>query len=109
YSNSPQSKNTDLQAYETLPIGKLSSLQGDDNRYYVTTVIEKTNDRLKLATVSWLKKSLQSWLTKAGNQFSTAMAVPAGNYTLPTILGGGCVEDTWTATAGPPDGRSVHT
>jgi len=97
------------ESYETIPTGKLSSLQEDESRYYVTAVIKKTNDHLKLATVSWLKKPLQSWLTKAENQFSTAMAVPAGKYTLPTILGGGCVEDTWTATAGPPDGRTVHT
>ena len=97
------------ESYEMIPTGKLSPLQEDESRYYVTAVIKKTNDHLKLATVSWLKKPLQSWLTKAENQFSTAMAVPAGKYTLPTILGGGCVEDTWTATAGPPDGRTVHT
>jgi N-acetylneuraminic acid mutarotase len=95
--------------YQTLPVGELSSLQEDESRYYVTAVIKKTNDHLRLATVSWLKKPLQSWLTKAENQFSTAMAVPAGNYTLPTILGGGCTEDTWTATAGPPDARTAHT
>src|SRR2546430_13334007 len=92
-----------------IPTGKLSSLQEDESRYYVTAVIKKTNDHLKLATVSWLKKPLQSWLTKAENQFSTAMAVPARNYTLPTILGGGCVEDTWPPTAGPPDAPAVHT
>jgi N-acetylneuraminic acid mutarotase len=105
-----QSRLHDLaESYETIPTGKLSSLQEDESRYYVTAVIKKTNDHLKLATVSWLKKPLQSWLTKAENQFSTAMAVPAGNYTLPTILGGGCTEDTWTATPGPPDGRAYHT
>src|SRR5882762_3573018 len=97
------------ESYEMIPTGKLSPLQEDESRYYVTAVIEKTNDHLKLATVSWLKKPLQSWLTKAENQFSTAMAVPASNYTLPTILSGGCTEDTWTATPGPPDGRAVHT
>jgi N-acetylneuraminic acid mutarotase len=104
-----QSRLHDLaESYETIPTGKLSSLQEDESRYYVTAVIKKTNDHLKLATVSWLKTPLQSWLTKAENQFSTAMAVPAGNYKLPTILGGGCVEDTWTATAGPPDARADH-
>jgi N-acetylneuraminic acid mutarotase len=104
-----RSARTAVAPYQTLPVGKLSSLQEDDSRYYVTAVIKKTNDHLKLATVSWLKKPLQSWLTKAENQFSTAMAVPAGNYTLPTILGGGCTEDTWTATAVGPVGRAAHT
>jgi hypothetical protein len=94
--------------YQALPIGKLSSLQENSTQFYTTAVIEKTKDHLMLATGTWLKEPLESWLTKAENQFSTAMAVPAGKYTLPTILGGGCVEDTWTATAGPPDGRTVH-
>ena len=98
-----------IALYQTLPVGKLSSLQEDESRYYVTAVIKKTNDHLKLATVSWLRKPLQSWLRKAENQFATVMAVPAGNYTLPTIPGGGCSEDTWTATPGPPDGRAFHT
>jgi len=98
-----------IAPYQTSPIKKLSSLQEDESRYYVMAVIKKTNDHLKLATVSWLKKPLQSWLTRTENQSSTAMAVPAGNYRLPTILGGGCTEDTWTATPGPPDGRAYHT
>jgi hypothetical protein len=98
-----------IASYQSLPIRKLSSLHEDESRYYVTEILSKTTDRIKIATVSWLKKPLQSWLTKAENQFSTAMVVPAGNYTLPTILGGGCTEDTWTATPGPPDGRVFHT
>jgi N-acetylneuraminic acid mutarotase len=89
--------------------GAFSSLQEDGNRYYVTTVIKKTNDRLKLGTVSWLKEPLQSWLTRTENQFSTVMAVPGGNYTLPTILGGGCVDNNWAATAAPPEARNSHT
>jgi N-acetylneuraminic acid mutarotase len=95
--------------YQALPVGKPGQLQEDESRYYVTAVIKKTNDHLRIATVSWLKKPLQSWLTKAENQFPTAMPVPAGDYKLPTIVGGGCSEDTWTATAGPPDARTFHT
>ncbi|PYK67040.1 MAG: hypothetical protein DME50_03770, partial [Verrucomicrobia bacterium] len=105
-----QSRRYDpAESYEMIPTGKLSSLQEDESRYYVTAVIKKTNDHLKLATVSWLKKPPESWLTKAENQFSTSMAVPAGNYTLSSILSGGCTEDTWSATPGPPDGRARHT
>src|SRR5438552_1949369 len=33
----------------------------------------------------------------------------SGKYTLPKIQGSGCIEDTWTATAGPPEGREFHT
>jgi N-acetylneuraminic acid mutarotase len=95
--------------YQTIPVGKLSSLQEDESRYYVTAVIKKTNDRLKLVTVSWPKEPLQSWLTRAETQFSAATAAPNCNYALPAILGGGCTDNTWAATAAPPEARQLHT
>src|SRR5205823_2676936 len=109
YSNSPQTKNADLQAYQTIPIGKLSPLQEDERRYHATAVLSKTEDRLKLATVSWLKEPLESWMTKTQSQVSVAMPAPGGNYTLPKISEGGCIEDTWTATAGAPSARGGQT
>ncbi|OLB00334.1 MAG: hypothetical protein AUH08_08970 [Verrucomicrobia bacterium 13_2_20CM_54_12] len=87
----------------------VSPLQEDESRYYIIAVIKKTNDRLKVATVSWQKEPVQSWLTRAETPFSTATAALSGNYTLPKIQGSGCIEDTWTATAGPPEGREFHT
>jgi len=106
YSNSPQIKNADLQAYQTIPVGKLSSLQEDERCYHATAVLSKEGDRLKLATVSWLKESLESWMTKTQSQVSVAMPAPGGNYTLPKISEGGCIEDTWTATNGAPSARA---
>jgi len=35
--------------------------------------------------------------------------VLTNSYTLPAIGGGECVDDTWTATSGPPDARDSHT
>jgi hypothetical protein len=38
------------------------------------------------------------------------ISVPSISYVPPVIPdGSGCLEDTWTATAGPPDGRYSHT
>ena len=89
--------------------GMVSSLQEDESRYYVTTVTKKTNDHLKLATVSWHKEPLQSWLTRAENRFSNVIGAPSGSYALPTILGGGCTNNIWSATAAPPQARNSHT
>ncbi len=97
-------------AYEAVPVGNVGPLQEDEERYYATAVIEKSNDAVNLATVSWPKEQLEAWLARAGNQPDTAMTEPSGNYTLPEILdGAGCIGDTWTTTAGPPDGRDGHT
>ena len=69
---------------ETIPIKtSYSALQEDERRYYAMAVIEKTNDRLKLATVSWLKEPLESWLARAENQVPSTITVPSGNYQLP--------------------------
>src|SRR5882724_5746588 len=82
------------EAYESIPIGKLSSLQEDETSYYATTILTKTTDRLKLATVAWLKEPLAPWLARAGNQVNTAITVPNGNYTLPEDSVSGCTENT---------------
>jgi len=91
--------------------GELSPLQEDEDRYHVTAVIDQTKDRLKLATVEWPKEPFDSWRARAENQVPIAMAGPTANYTLPKISegAGGCIDDTWTATDGPPIGREGHT
>ena len=50
-------------------------------------------------------------LTNAENWVASAMITQVSNYTLPEIVGGGCVDDTWTATSttNAPDSRHVHT
>src|SRR5205807_2233289 len=99
-----------LDAWSRIRLAALSPLQEDEVRYYATAVIEKANDHLKLATVSWPKERLDSWLAKAENQTPELLTAPDASYRLPTISGGaGCIDDTWTATADAPPGREWHT
>jgi hypothetical protein len=93
--------------YQVLPVGKLSSLQEDETRYYAIAILNKTANRLKLATVSWLKEPLEPWLARVGNQVAGGVSAPAAIYTLPVISEGGCTDDTWTAA--PPSARGGHT
>jgi hypothetical protein len=89
--------------------GVISSLQEDETRYYAIAVINKTNDHLKLGTVSWLKEPLESWRTRAESQVRNAITAPGSNYTLPKISEGGCIDDMLTPTAGAPSARSGNT
>ncbi len=93
--------------------GILSRLQEDDAHYYAVAVIKKGKDRLKLATVAWLKEPLRSWLAKAEAQVPVTMAAVSANYMLPVIAvpSGGCTDDTWTPTSvtNAPDARRWHT
>src|SRR6266498_1517717 len=92
-------------AITQIKTGLLSPLREDQTHYYVTAVLSKTDDRIKLATVAWDKEPLESWITKAEAAVSYAVAVPTTSYTLPNIAAGGCSDDTWTETHVGPDGR----
>jgi hypothetical protein len=99
--------------------GVLSALQEDEGHYYAVAVMNKGKDRLKLATVAWLKEPLKSWVAKAEAQVPVTMAAVSANYTLPLIVSpsgnsipsGACTNDTWTATSitNAPDARAGHT
>src|SRR6266550_8684514 len=98
------------QTSEAVPIGVLSPLQEEETSYYAMAVIAKTNDHLKLGTITWHKEPLESWLARTEKQ--PAMTVAAGvSYSLPKISdrADSCIDDTWTALPGPPDGRIEHT
>src|SRR5438445_728571 len=93
-----------------LTTGTVSPLQEDETRYYATAMVNKSAGHLKLATVSWLKEPLESWRARVEKQAATALTPPGDSYKLPPMSqGDGCVEDTWTATAGPPDARASYT
>jgi hypothetical protein len=95
--------------YQTLPIGKLSSLQEDEERYYATAVLGKTENSLNLATISWLKERLESWLARTEKSVPRPMMAIGTSYALPTIGAGGCSHDTWTSIYTAPPGRVLHT
>src|SRR5438874_9966878 len=89
--------------------GVLSALQEDSDCYYSTAMIDASKERMKLATVAWRKEDVGSWIARVQRQVPTALAAPNGDYILPIIITGGCIDDTWTATPAPPDGREWHT
>ena len=108
FASLDQANNASMDAYEAIPVGKLSSLQEDETSYYVTSVIEKNSDHVERAIVVWPKESFESWLSRAENRWPNTAAA-SGYYTLPVISGGACMEDSWTATGGSPDGRVGQT
>src|SRR5438046_5002857 len=77
-----QANNATMDAYKTIPIGKLSSLQEDETCYYVTAVIKTSSDHVERAIVVWPKESFESWLSRAENRWADTAAA-SGYYTLP--------------------------
>ena len=113
YSDKATANQPDTNAIAQIETGILSPLQEDDAHYYVIAVMKKGKDRLKLATVAWLKEPLRSWVTKAEAQAPVTMAAVTANYMLPVIASpsGGCTDDTWMGTRFTtiPAGRDSHT
>ncbi|HZD07375.1 MAG TPA: hypothetical protein VE176_03960, partial [Candidatus Limnocylindrales bacterium] len=109
---SAHSRNSPADTYETIPMGKRSSIQEDETLYYAVAVMKKGKDRLKLATIAWVKEPLRSWVAKAETQVPVTMAALSANYTLPVIASplGGCTRPwTDTSTTNAPDARGGHT
>ena len=107
---SAQSKSSTRQDYATIPVGKPSLLQQDETSYFATAVIEKNGNGFKVATVCWPKEPLETWLARAESQVPAGIKVPQAPYMLPKVSdGGGCTENTWLATAAPPEARDSHT
>src|SRR5262249_35330262 len=96
-NTSTRSKIPAAEGYEVIPMGQVSPLQEDETRFYATAVIDKSYCHLKLATVSWQKEPLESWLGARQTPDSQGNVTPYARYTLPTILGG-CIDDMWTTT-----------
>jgi len=104
------SKSSARGDYTTVPVGEPSQLQQDETDYFVTAVIEKDSNRIKLASVSWRKEPLESWLTRAESQVPAAILARQASYALPKVSdGAGCTENTWASTAAPPEARDSHT
>ena len=97
------------EAFKNITIGKLSPLQEDSMRYYTTAVIEKREDRVKLATVTWPKEPLESWLARTEKQTRTAILATTNAYALPSVSGDICSDNTWTNMSTTPSGRIGHT
>ena len=94
---------------EVVPVGKLSPLQEDKSRYYATAVIAKRKNRLTLATVTWQKQPLGSWLASSEDQVREIMGAAGGKYKLPNVTGATCTDNSWTPTNDLPVSGPGHT
>ena len=98
----PAAAASNGEAPTQIRMGIVSSLREDETRYYALAVLEKSDNRLKLATVSWSKEPLESWLARTEKQPLVAVMTPQASYALPKISdGGSCNDNTWAATAAP--------
>ena len=102
-----------LSRIEDRPVGILSGLQEDGERFFVQTVLEKSGARVRVATVAWPKRPFDEWWAET----IAALAIPPGelaeaggvssDVALPALAPNACTTDTWAAvqTTGAPSAR----
>jgi len=87
-----------------VPLDRVSALQEENQRFYVTAVLSRSSDRVKVARVEWPKTNFDQWWDASRNQFETNTQTAAHTYQLPAISQTGCVDDTWKQTKLLPEG-----
>ena len=92
-----------------LSTGAVSGLREGADRFYVLAILERGDERLRIARVEWPKESFESWWTRIGAGLPTTIDTPAHPYRLPELGGEPCVDDTWRPTLAIPDPRYEHT
>jgi hypothetical protein len=92
---------------EELPVQRLSALQEDNSRFYVSAILSKSENRLRVATVQWQKVPFETWWTSVRNQFSPRVAPTNFEYVLPQIsTTTSCTNDCWSYLSFAPMARA---
>ncbi|MBI1746852.1 MAG: hypothetical protein HYR55_09735 [Acidobacteria bacterium] len=92
------------------PVGVISGLQEREEGYYVLAVLEQAEGRMRVATVTWLKRPFADWWVEAGRALQPERMAADPRYRRPALgTGTVCTLDTWTPTPSPLQERSNHT
>jgi hypothetical protein len=84
-------------------MGELSPLQEDEERFYVTAVLDKGNKQIKVATVEWKKEGFAEWWSGAREQLRGEVAEQGYGYRLAQIKPGSA-----SCTNEPGPQRQLH-
>jgi len=89
-----------------LQVERPSSLLEERDSFYAVAILDKGEDHLTTATVSWSKQSFDSWWAEQRDAMTAAIVVPDGPYKLDVPESPPCEDDTWRQThVAPPEGR----
>jgi len=98
------------QTISELPVGCVSGLQEDADRYYVLGVLDKGHDTVRVATVVWQKTPFDEWWGSVRGRYAQGVERERFTYKLPEISSSAAPSDTWSPTEEfVPSGYSSHT
>ncbi|MCK6469278.1 MAG: hypothetical protein L6Q53_13950 [Candidatus Brocadia sinica] len=95
-----------------IPLGQVSALQEDAERFYVVEVLQKETEQVKVAVVEWRKVDFDKWWSRVNERFAPETEDGAFNYRLPEIAAAPLpyAPNAWSPTsASQVPSRSGHT
>ncbi len=110
----PNNVSTQSDLLDRIPLGSLSRLVDENDRFIVTSVLLIEQDLLKIASVTWNKRPFDAWWAEEGRIAvqSTAgdnpVSSPDDGYKIRWRINEGCSDDTWTELWYLPASRSGH-
>lgn len=93
-----------------LPVGILSQLDEDAEKFYVVAVLEKNGAQIRIAAVEWKKKPFEEWWEDFSLQWQPEIKTSPHTYLLPRWKPSRqSTADNWLAVTATPSGRHRHT
>ena len=94
---------------EPLPARRVGALEDRFESFVARAVLSEQEDEIVIASVSWQKRSFDSWWNVERNAPLTEPAGSDYGFTMLTMPSGECVNDSWTPTRiEVPDPRLYH-
>ncbi len=95
---------------DKIPIGRRSTLVEESDRFTVLAVLSRGRDRMRVASVTWPKRSFDAWwredgrraVAAAGGMDPRPVSPPIGGYVPVPAPADGCTDDTWASVATNP-------
>lgn len=100
------------QSRATIIPKKISLLKEDEHRFYAIAVLSESDERIRIATVSWEKVAFDEWWNQVKSTIPAAIKTSYYSFTIHRINlpEDDCVNDTWSATPMPMVGEGFgHT
>jgi N-acetylneuraminic acid mutarotase len=100
------------QSRATIIPGKISRLQEDEHRFYAIAVLSESDERIRIAAISWQKLSFDDWWNRIKYSIPTETKISPQSFSIqkskfPTSE---CVNDSWSQTPMPMVGEGFgHT
>jgi VCBS repeat-containing protein len=93
------------QNQESLRAGSFSSIHENENQFFAITILEQSENQIRLGTVHWNKAPFDEWWRETETSITPEMNEESNeyNFDLPAFKNMGCSTDSWTPMAEPPE------